>query len=249
MIVSRVTLGSHALVNKDLDQLQRIYEELGISVLRLSSSTPDAVFHRDVAAWTPWGLIKCRMGKPSRAWEPDMWFDTVGVAPALEVISPGTFEGADLLWLGVKDAMLATGQRTNFAGAAQVRRWLVEHGADVAVVQLPPWHDQHLLGVANAINGLVFSYPGLRSAYSHLGCFRLEPSALPVQEYQVKGANWISRGRTIVLGDAAVATAKMLREDYGVRVVLTPISYLLEYGGGVACATGILDAQKETSAG
>ena len=110
-----VTLGKHPSMNGDLDALHRVYEALGVQVIRLSSGSTDAVFHRDVAAWTPWGLILAHMGKTSRRSEPAKWLrklrgpgvfledDPFGhelgkyTTPKYVVPSPCSFEGADLL--------------------------------------------------------------------------------------------------------------------------------------------------------
>ena len=153
-----VSLGKHPEMNDNLDRLQAVYEGLGVTVHRYESRTTDAVFHRDVFAWTPWGLIRCRMGKQARAAEPEQWFRDSGLTPALAIEEPDSFEGADLMWLSSSEAIVAVGKRTNPGGAAAVIGWLADHGVRAGQVALPTWHEQHLFGVANCIDGRLFSF-------------------------------------------------------------------------------------------
>lgn len=233
----RVTLGDHPDMSDDLDGLEATYSALGVEVIRLKSKTTDSVFHRDVAAWTPFGLVKARMGKPTRAWEPDHYFEQLGIKPAMTVTG-GHFEGADLIWLDCRSAVVATGSRTGLIGAGQVARWLRSHGARVTQVSLPGWHDQHLLGVANVLRGELVT---LRK------CLPWVDGAVPTSnlrlcdcDYRVKGPNWVTVRSTAVIGDSARQTIWDL-QAVGLDVEAVPIDQLLKYGGGVACATGVLE--------
>jgi N-dimethylarginine dimethylaminohydrolase len=233
--LATVTLGEHRSMRAALDRLQRAYESLGVRVWRIKSCTTDAVFHRDVFAWTPWGFIQCRMGKDSRAREPDHWFDAMGVYPALVIEAPGTFEGADLLWVGKQEVFLAEGARTNKEGLAQVRDFLVRRGAVVHQVALPAWHDQHLLGLANWAAGRMWSTPELMTLPRQHTCWRL-----PAEEVlRRKGSNWVQVGEAAVMPGGCPQTAKRLRAA-GVKILPIAVGDLLAHGGGIACATGVM---------
>jgi len=230
-----VTLGQHRAVDKCLDLLQEVYEQLGVTVLRLPSKTSDAVFHRDVAAWTPFGLIKCRMGKISRRWEPEIWFHDVGITSVYRVGTPDTFEGADLLWLNRREAVLACGSRTNTSGASAIFKWLDEEKVLVHQVNLPVWHEQHLLGLANAINGQFIVCDGQEPWTTDI----TNSGVIPSTDYDMKGPNWVEIGDAVVVGDCCGQTIEVLQAR-GKRVLSIDISELLAFGGGIACATGIV---------
>lgn len=228
-----VTLGDHPAMNDSLARLHEVYESLGVKVTRIPSLTTDSVFHRDVSAWTPWGLIKCRMGKPGRVDEPNAWFDAVGIKAAWEIGGDGTFEGADLLWVGPNTAIVATGARTNEEGATVVSEFLKRKGARVHQVRLPDWHDQHLLGVANYAAGRVWSFPDVALPKEYC------THRLPMEEYALKGSNWVAVKKMIVLPSDCDEGARRITMG-GACTVSLNVSSLLEHGGGVACATGRL---------
>lgn len=222
-----ITLGRHPNMNSDLDALEGIYTNYGFDVMRIPSKTTDSVFHADVACWTPFGLIKCNMGKQSRVWEPDAWFSYVGVNPVLAPSGAYKFEGADLLWVNQSTALIGYGKRTNKLGAYYVAGWLQENGVSITVMGLPSWHNQHLFGVANVIKGEVWGLLGTGL-----------PHIIPHKEYLTKGPNWVDlHNGAVVLSDACRDTVRALKRQ-GVHIITTPCQRLLEHGGGPRCATG-----------
>lgn len=224
----KVTLGWHPEVNSDLDRLHKVYRGLGVEVTRLMSDTLDAVFHRDVMAWTPFGLIKCRMGKEERASEPDMWFDDMGLDPVMTISGPGTFEGADLLWVGDK-AIIGVGRRTNLCGAEQVADWLKTKNVRVTKLMLPEFYDQHLLGLLNHCDGTLFS---------------VNPHDFQVSSISVgsdyKAANFVTVDGSIITSLTCGNSIQTLRH-FANHITMVNIEGLLKNGGGIGCATGIYE--------
>lgn len=248
----KVTLGRHSSMNQDLNRLHREYERLGVEVSRLESRTTDAVFHRDVFSWTPYGLIRCEMGKPSRAGEPAEWFTAMrldwidlGNRPHNSTSELPTFEGADLMWIrDGRIAVIAEGRRTNRTGAHAVNRIVRGQGAETYRVILPEYHDQHLLGVANVINGGLFAYGGELMVYEKFKeldqrVIGWPAIRLPQDEYKMKGSNWVQVGEHVILNERCKETIRLL--EHYCRPVPVSIESLLAHGGGVACATGILE--------
>lgn len=219
---------------ESLAALHHHYQALDVEVVRIPSETTDSVFHRDVFAWTPWGLIKCRMGKRSRRKEPRAWFAAMGVSPVLEIREPGTFEGADLLWIGENEVILATGARTNEEGAWQVKNFLRRRDVVVTQVHLPKWHDQHLLGVANWAADRMWSCEtaGMPRRFNRW--------RIPRTEIKRKAANWVNVNGAVVMPANCRITTKWLRAAGITELYTVPIPDLLKHGGGVACASGVL---------
>ena len=231
----KITLGQHPKIQQ-LDQIATTFEELGVEVVRLPSATTDAVFHRDVAAWTPFGHIQCRMGKASRAWEPSVWLDAVGINPRLVIQSPNTFEGADLLWVDPYLALIGIGSRTNVGGAKAVLEFLSSYGVVTILVTLPLWHKQHLLGLANAVKGQLYGYGVI---CKQTQCF--DPIKINQQGYSQKAINWVELPASgLAVNKHAVQwLAKPCKR---MQVVPLSIEGLLQYEGGLACAIGVLNS-------
>jgi N-dimethylarginine dimethylaminohydrolase len=238
----KFTLGDHLDMRADLDNLQQTYERLGVDVVRLPSLTTDAVFHRDVSAWTPNGLIKANMMKQTRRWEPNEWLNQLGLTRADVGVRKNTprlfgharFEGADLHFMSPTRALLAYGARTTHQAAKAIADWLLEWDVKVTGFELPYKHPQHLLGCVNTINDRIFetSYFGVSI------CAGAIP--LPASTYKSKGTNWVQVGGAIVVSDAIDDETFEILERHA-RVITVPIPSLLAHGGGVACATGILE--------
>lgn len=223
-----MTLGDHPDLNAELDNIDALYTNLGIDVRRISSPTTDAVFHRDVMAWTPHGLIKCRMANANRVYEPDHWFEQTSARPAWWIEAPGTFEGADLLWCG-NEAIVARGERTNRDGQEQVAEFLRLSGTKVYCVELPKWHDQHLLGLTNWLNGFVYTTV-------HWNDLPMPQRLLPME---FKSANFVAVGANRVVTSTSCLQSLHILGSNCETIHLVGTRRLHAHGGGVGCATGI----------
>jgi N-dimethylarginine dimethylaminohydrolase len=245
----KITLGDHKEMRAELNSLEETYARLGVEVIRIYSKSTDAVFHRDVAGWTPHGMIQARMGKASRAWEPQVWFDAVQPKRApINFEHDEHFEGADLVWhrsYGEDLAIIACGQRTNVKGASRIISWLEYIGVRCHMVNLPPWHDQHLLGVFNHLVPCLdkLDYHDVRSSHPMFAVSEFKTSlrawSLPQEEYEHKCTNWVQVGENVIICDRAQRTIQHL--EHFRNVIPVKIDSLLAHGGGVACATGIVE--------
>ena len=243
----KVTLGSHPSTCADLNNLSKIYEELGVHVTHTISRTPDSVFHRDVMAWTRSGLIKCNMGNESRKEEPTTWFNQMHKQPILDIekISPtATFEGADLLWITPNEALLGVGDRTNLEGATIVQTFLEnELDCEVTVVALPSWHNQHLLGVANYYRGVIFMVCNFGDKEIKHVASKYPIKLVPHCFAEMKLINFVVVNQTLVVptGPDVDKEDVWLELNQPTAMHGLDISGLLSHGGGIACATGIYE--------
>jgi N-dimethylarginine dimethylaminohydrolase len=239
-----VYVAEHPEMKRDLDNLAKVYEDLGIATYRYPAMTQDAVFLRDVFGFTPLGLIRGQaMGKPTRRHEPTLFFSHT-LRHHEYWLPEGHFEGADLLWTTPRHVVIGVGTRTNITAAHLIEQWLAskDPGTTVHITGFPDWHDQHLLGLANVVHGWRL-YVDER-ALEECGDERPpwvwpDVIALPHDEYKTKHSNWVQYRDNIVIGDQNEKTIKLL-EASGANVIPVCIDQLLEHGGGVACATGMV---------
>jgi N-dimethylarginine dimethylaminohydrolase len=132
------------------DGLARTLEAEGVEVLWAEPrrSGVNFLFLRDLWAMTPFGAI---LGRPAPRGREGEEVDALRAVCDLDlplagvVHAPGTFEGADLLWVDEQSAVLGIGGRTNAPGARQVVSLLGLHDVDVTCLELPG-SAQHLLG-------------------------------------------------------------------------------------------------------
>lgn len=143
----KVSIGYHEALNSELNTLHILCEEFGVDVVRLKSPRPQDCIHGDFFSWTPAGLI---MSTEVAAIK---WFDTMCIEPEFVIEPPGTFSGADLLWLPNRSALLGTGTHTNWLGLCQVADWLKSHRYTVRMVHLPP--NKRLLDLVGVLNQTV----------------------------------------------------------------------------------------------
>jgi len=100
----------------------------------------DAVYAHDASLATDFGLILMRPGKPNRVGEAKKHGSfgmLVGIPTLAKIVSPGTTEAGDILWLDSKTLLIGQGYRTNAEGIAQMRAILEPKGIEVLTAALP----------------------------------------------------------------------------------------------------------------
>jgi N-dimethylarginine dimethylaminohydrolase len=100
----------------------------------------DAVYTHDASLPTDFGLILMRPGKANRVAEAKhhgIAFEAQGIPSFGTIMSPGTTEAGDILWLDTKTLLIGSGYRTNAAGIEQMRALLTPKGTEVLSAPLP----------------------------------------------------------------------------------------------------------------
>jgi len=100
----------------------------------------DAVYTHDASLATDFGLILMRPGKANRAQESQHQGSSCaayGIPTFASIMTPGTTEAGDILWLDSKTLLIGHGYRTNAAGIAQMRALLAPQGVEVLSASLP----------------------------------------------------------------------------------------------------------------
>ena len=115
----------------------------GAEVIELQPGTElslDAVYSHDASLATDFGLLIMRPGKENRMAEgrhQSMCAAQMGIPAAAEIISPGSTEAGDILWLDSKTLLVGHGYRTNADGIAQMREIFHARGVEVLSAPLP----------------------------------------------------------------------------------------------------------------
>jgi N-dimethylarginine dimethylaminohydrolase len=147
-------------------QHNRLCEQLelaGVQSIQLpysSESTLDAVYTHDASLNTEFGLILMNPGKSSRRGEPRhhrALCENLGIPILGEVVSPGTAEAGDIVWLDSRTLLVGNGYRTNAEGIAQLRKLLAGQGVEVIAASLPygagPSACLHLMSLISLLDG------------------------------------------------------------------------------------------------
>jgi dimethylargininase len=141
-------LGFHHLPDVRLAQSQhealcRELQAAGAEVIEAPPSTDlsiDAVYAHDASISTDFGLILMRPGKPNRALEArhhGSFGVILGIPTLAKIVSPGTTEAGDIVWLDPKTLLIGHGYRTNAEGIRQMQQILAPKGTLVISAPLP----------------------------------------------------------------------------------------------------------------
>lgn len=233
------------------DGLAQAYRSVGVKVYYLDPPVvppPNQLFSADLLAMTPEGAILGRPASEIRAGE-ERWvaraLADLGVPILRSVRGPGTFEGADLMWLTPNAALLAQGLRTNAEGAAQVAALLREMGVEVHRTRLPPG-TMHLMGQLRIMDSdLAMAWRG-----------RLPPDAVDVLEQMGFAVRFIpdegEARQGFALNVVTLAPRKILMpagnpicqafyEELGVACLTVEAGELGKAAGSIGCLTGVLE--------
>ncbi len=242
------------------DALVAAYQAAGVTVYEVMSGTsgdmpappPNLTFVADLMFMTPQGAILGRPASTVRAGE-ERWvaqrLAQLGVPILLSVHGRGTFEGADAAWIDPYTVLLATGLRTNAAGAAQVSRLL--RGMDVEVVPVGlPYGAMHLMGTLRFPDrDLALAWPG-RVPYAAVAALQAHGytvRTLPDEAEMRRGMalNFVTLGPRKILMPAGNPVTQAFYQALGIACTPVAVDELLKAAGGIGCLTGVLE--RETS--
>jgi arginine deiminase len=232
------------------DALAAAYRAAGVQVLSLDPQgqpAPNQMFMADLFWMTPEGAILARPASAVRAGEERETarrLAAAGVPILRSVNGPGTFEGADAIWLDQQTVLVGRGLRTNDAGVAQVRATLAEQGIEVIAVDLP-YGTMHLMGMLRIVDrDLAIAWP-TRLAVRAVEAMRergYNVIFLPDQEEALTGAafNIVTLGPRRIVMAAGNPITQAFYERRGISCVTVAIDELAKAAGAAGCLTGIV---------
>jgi len=237
-------------MRREHEALEAAYRQARVEVYQVEPEgpvPPNTMFCRDLFFMTPEGAVLARPASSVRAGEERVLarrLAALGVPILLSVHGTGVFEGADAIWVDERTVMLATGLRTNEAGAGQVEGLLRSLGVEVVRVDLP-LGSLHLLGVVNLAGpDLAVAWPG-RVPHRTVECLRAKGYGivlLPDEEEARSGMafNFVPLEPYRVLMPAGCPRTRAAYEAAGMECLEVEIGALRRAAGGMGCLTGIL---------
>ena len=242
------------LAQQQHDGIAAAYRAAGVTVHYVEPEgvpTPNQMFCADLMVMTPEGAIIARPAGTVRAGE-ERWvarrLADIGVPIVRSIRGNGTFEGADLMWLNPKTAMIGRGMRTNDEGAAQLVSTLNEMGVEAIVVDLP-FGTMHLMGMLRFLDGdLVIARHKLlvHRAIEALHRHGYKVVFAPDLEEANNGSplNFVTLGpREILMADGNPNTQAFI-ERHDVKCHTVPVHELRKAAGAIGCLTGIVEREK-----
>lgn len=236
------------------DAMAAAYQAAGVRVIYAEPSTtptPNQMFMADVFAMTPEGAIVARPASEVRAGEERVAarrLADIGVPIIRSISGRATFEGADLIWLDAKTAVLGRGLRTNDAGVRQITSVLQEMGCETIVVDLPIG-TMHLMGIFRIIDrDLAIAWP-YRLAHRAIDALRergYQVVLLPENhETRFQSAfNIVTLGPRRILMAAGNPITQAFYERLGITCHTTPVDELGKAAGAIGCLTGIIERER-----
>jgi len=246
-----------AVCRSQHEALARAYREAGVAVHRVAPPSlppPNQMFVADLVVMTPEGAILARPASEVRAGE-ERWvaraLSELGIPILRSVRGGGTFEGADLMWIGPGAVLLARGLRTNAEGAAQVGALLEEMGVEVVGTELPPG-TMHLMGQLRIVDeGLAIAWPGRFPAEAAEGMeergirvVHLPGEAL-TEAREGFSLNFVVLGPRHILMPAGNPCSRAFYEGLGIRCATVEVGELGKAAGSIGCLTGVLEREMD----
>ena len=231
------------------------YRAAGVAVHLVCPEGPspsvNQMFCADLMAATPEGVILARPASTARAGE-ERWvarrLADLGV-PLLATLTGGaTFEGADLMFLDRRTALIGRGLRTNAAGLAQVTAVLERIGVTVHAVDMP-FGTMHLMGMLRFADAdLAIAWPR-RTPFAAVSLLRdhgYRVAFLPDEDeaQRNRGMNFVTLGPRRILMVAGCPAMRAFYEDLGIACTEIDCSELAKAAGAIGCLTGVLERDR-----
>jgi len=231
-----------------------VYRSQGVEVHFVEPELPcqpNLMFCADLFVMTPQGAILARPASTVRAAE-ERWvarkLADLGIPILKTLTGTSTFEGADLMWIDEKTAMVGRGLRTNDAAIAQIETLLAELGIDLIAVD-SPFGIMHFMSLLRIVDhNLAICWPRrtphrtVRVLQEHGYEVMFPAFADDAESY--RGINFVTLGPRRILMVGGLPKVQAWFEDMGVECLTTPTAELTKAAGNVGCLTGILQREQ-----
>jgi arginine deiminase len=232
------------------DYMVQVYQDNQVAVHLLEPNpkmTPNQLYCADLFAMTPQGAILARPASTVRAGEERWVARTLGNLgiPVLKVLTGrATFEGADLMWLDPRTAVIGRGLRTNQAAIDQITALLSEMGITTLAFDLP-YGCMHFMGMLRSVDhNLAFVWPrrtphGLAVILQEKG-YQVLPLPDCNEAMTNMAFNFVVLGSRKIMLPAKNPISQAFYESLGVECIPIPVDELRKANGAMGCMTGIV---------
>jgi len=236
------------LARQQHDAMVAAYRAHGVAVYFVENGRldkPNSHFIRDLILMTPEGAIITRPASRKRAGEERFVAEAlgcIGLPILMTVHGQGTFEGADVALVDPEMAILATGLRTNEAGAEQVEWALRQVGyTEVVRVQLP-YGTVHLDGVLSLLDRDLAMVRFRETPLKIVEVLRRRGFRIfefPADDIHMPG-NIVPLAPGHLLMPAGNPRTKAMLEEAGCTIIEVDLREVQKSGGSIHCMTGFL---------
>ena len=236
------------------DAMVEVYQSVNVEVHFVEPDLPcqpNLMFCADLFVMTPQGAILARPASTVRAAE-ERWvarkLAALGIPILKTLTGNSTFEGADLMWIDEKTAMIGRGLRTNDEAIVQIETLLDELGIELITVD-SPFGIMHFMSLLRIVDqDLAICWP---RRTPHRTVRVLQERGFDVRfppftddQQSARGINFVTLGPRRILMVGGLPKVQAYFEDIGIECLTTPTDELSRAAGTVGCLTGILQREQ-----
>ncbi len=233
------------------DALAQIYRDHGVAVHYIEEQRedkPNALFCRDLVLMTPEGAIVTRPAMEARRGEERYAakkLADLGVPIIRTICGDATFEGAMVMWVDRKTAILACGVRTNRSGYDMVEAELRRMGVTEILQMQVPYGHAHIDGNLNFASHDVAMIHASQVPYDVCDALKKKgvkllecPSQTEAKESFAINFVAIEPGKIVM--PAGNPRSQELLEKNGIEVIPVEFDEVMKGFGAIHCCTAFL---------
>ena len=245
-----------ARAREEHDAMVEVYRSENIEVHFVEPDLPcqpNLMFCADLFVMTPQGAILARPASTVRAAE-ERWvarkLAALGIPILKTLTGNATFEGADLMWIDEKTAMIGRGLRTNDEAIRQIETLMGELGIELITVD-SPFGIMHFMSLLRIIDhDLAICWP---RRTPHRTVRVLQERGYDVRfppftddQQSARGINFVTLGPRRILMVDGLPKIQGHYEEIGIECLTTPTDELTRAAGNIGCLTGVLQRTQAT---
>ncbi len=241
------------LAAKQHQNMSQTYIDHGVEVHYVkpkTTPTPNQMFCADQMVMTPEGAILARPAGQIRAGEEiavARRLADIGVPILKTLTGDATFEGADLLWLDEKTAMIGRGHRTNQAAIDQISNLLSEINCDTIAVDLP-YGTMHFMGMLRiADKDLAICWPR-RTPIATVNALKergynvyFPPCEDDTESY--RAMNFVTLAPRKIMAVAGLSKFRPFFDNLNIESIEVDTNEISKAAGNVGCLTAVLSRE------